>query len=119
MNITAGFTVDTDWLVTAFVVSSGLRALFFFPQVWAVMRSRDGARDIVLSTWSVWGINNLLGALYAAVVVHHLALAVSFGVSALACGLTLVFTLRARYRLRKRCKGAELAACRWVSAPGR
>ena len=43
--------IDADFLVTAFTLSSMLRAIFYVPQVVAVARCLDGARSIALSTW--------------------------------------------------------------------
>lgn len=42
-----------DWLIAAFSLSNTVRTFFFLPQVLAVARSIDGARDIALSTWCV------------------------------------------------------------------
>ena len=89
---------DPEWLVTAFAATNMLRALFFLPQIAAVARSVTGARDIALSTWWMWVANNALGALYTGVVVHHLALSLSFWASTAACLVTIGLTLRARRR---------------------
>ena len=89
---------DPLWLGTAFATSNTLRALFYVPQVIAVARSVDGARDIALSTWSMWMLNNALGGLYAGLVMRHTELALSFWAAAGACLLTIVLALRARRR---------------------
>lgn len=94
----ADFTFDTAWLVTAFALSNSLRALFYVPQVIAVARSVDGARDIALSTWWMWTANNALGGLYTGVVMNHTTLAMSFWASCAACVLTIGLTMRSRRR---------------------
>jgi len=92
---------DPDWLVTAFAATNMLRALFYVPQIAAVARSVDGARDIALSTWWMWVANNALGALYTSVVMHHTALALSFWASTGACLITIALTMHARRRFAR------------------
>lgn len=92
------FVIDTDFLVTAFTLSNMLRALFYVPQVVAVARSLDGARDIALSTWWMWAANNALGGVYTGVVMNHATLAISFWASSAACVLTIALAMRARRR---------------------
>jgi hypothetical protein len=92
------FDFDQSWLVTAFAVSNTVRAFFYVPQVIAVARSVDGARDIALSTWWMWTANNALGAVYTGVVMGHATLAISFWASAGACLLTIALAMRARRR---------------------
>lgn len=92
-------TTDTGWLVTAFAISNTLRALFYVPQVIAVAKSIDGARDIALSTWWMWAANNALGGIYTGVVMNHMTLAMSFWASSAACVLTIGLAMRARRRL--------------------
>jgi predicted MFS family arabinose efflux permease len=94
--------IEPAWLVTAFAASNSVRALFYLPQVIAVARSVDGARDIALSTWWMWTLNNVLGALYTGAVMAHPTLAISFWASAAACLLTIVLAVRARRRLLRR-----------------
>ncbi len=93
------FVIDTDFLVTAFTLSNLLRALFYVPQVIAVARSVDGARDIALSTWWMWAANNALGGVYTGAVMNHTTLAISFWASSAACVLTIGLAMRARRRL--------------------
>lgn len=88
-----------DWLIAAFSLSNTVRTFFFLPQVLAVARSVDGARDIALSTWWMWAANNALGGVYTGVVMQHMALSVSFFGSALACLVTIALAGRARRRL--------------------
>ena len=94
------FDPDSSWLVSAFALSNAVRALFYVPQVVAVARSVDGARDIALSTWWMWALNNALGAVYTGVAMGHASLALSFWASCGACLLTIALAIRARRRLR-------------------
>lgn len=94
------FDPDPSWLVSAFALSNSVRALFYLPQIVAVARSVDGARDIALSTWSMWALNNALGGLYTGMVMGHPTLAASFWASCGACLVTIALAMRARRRHR-------------------
>lgn len=99
---------DNEWLIAAFSLSNSVRAAFYLPQVIAVARSVDGARDIALSTWWMWAANNALGAMYAGVVMQHMTLAVSFLLSAAACLVTIALAQRARRRMRREAGAATI-----------
>jgi hypothetical protein len=101
--------LNHDWLIAAFSVSNSVRALFYLPQVIAVARSVDGARDIALSTWWMWAANNALGAVYAGVVMYHRVLAISFLLSAVACLVIIALALRARRRMNRCRNGLGVA----------
>jgi hypothetical protein len=100
---------DPAFIAWAFTVANSARAIFYVPQIIAVARSTDGARDIALSTWLMWTLNNLLGVGYAAVVAGDILLALSFGASAFACALTIALTLFKRSR-RHRSSAARAVA---------
>lgn len=89
---------DLSWIGPAFALANSLRALSFVPQILAVARSTDGARDIALLTWGIWTATNLLGVAYGAVVAADPLLTFSFAASALACGLTIALTVVKRLR---------------------
>ncbi len=82
-----------EWLAWAFTFANSIRSLFYIPQILVVARSVDGARDIALSTWCMWVLNNLIGALYGAFIAHDVALAMSFVVSALGCAVVIVLSV--------------------------
>lgn len=105
---------SNEWLIAAFSLSNSVRAAFYLPQVMAVARSVDGARDIALSTWWMWAANNALGAAYAGVAMQHMTLAVSFLLSAMACLVTITLALRARRRMGSKA-GIARAVRRQVS----
>lgn len=92
---------DLQWLATAFTVANSARALCYLPQIAAVLRSTNGARDIALLTWVMWAVNNLLGAAYTGMVAQESALALSFLASALACVVTIAITLLKRAEFRR------------------
>jgi predicted branched-subunit amino acid permease len=83
-------------IALAFTLVNSVRALFYVPQILAVARSVDGARDIALASWVMWVVNNLLGADYAVAVADDTMLALSFAASALMCALTIALTLAKR-----------------------
>lgn len=90
--------MNPDLIATAFTLANSVRVLFYLPQILAVARSVDGARDIALSTWWMWAGTNLLGTAYGLVVAADAMLALSFGASAAACLLTIALTLAKRFR---------------------
>ncbi len=83
-------------IALAFAVVNSVRALFYVPQMVAVARSVDGARDIALATSLMWIVNNVLGPASAAMVAGDAMLALSFAASALMCALTVALTLAKR-----------------------
>lgn len=89
---------DLAWLAWAFTAISAIRALAYVPQLIAVARSRDGARDIALSTWIIWILNNALGAAYTALVSREWVLSASFAASALACLAIVAMTMVKRHQ---------------------
>lgn len=93
---------DLQWLATAFTVANTARAVCYLPQIVAVARSTNGARDIALVTWWMWMSSNVLGAAYTGLVALEPALALSFVASAVACGVTIVITLAKRAKVRRR-----------------
>jgi predicted MFS family arabinose efflux permease len=109
--------MDPHWIATAFGAINSIRVLFYLPQILAVARSTDGARDIALSTWALWALTNALGAAYGAVVARDALLAVSFALSMLACLATLAMAITKRLRWR-RAASANPRPCRSaVSTP--
>jgi predicted MFS family arabinose efflux permease len=95
-------TMDPSWIATAFTAVNSVRVAFYVPQIIAVARSTDGARDIALSTWAMWALTNALGAAYGVVVAHDALLALSFALSLLACLLTIGLTVTQRLRWAQR-----------------
>jgi predicted MFS family arabinose efflux permease len=90
--------MDPSWIATAFGAVNTIRVLFYLPQIVAVQRSSDGARDIALSTWALWALTNALGAAHGAVVARDTLLAASFALSMLACVVTMALTVLQRQR---------------------
>jgi hypothetical protein len=90
--------MDPSWIATAFGAINAIRVVFYVPQIVAVARSTDGARDIALSTWFMWALTNALGVAYGVAVVHDRLLALSFALCLLGCVLTMVLTVMQRLR---------------------
>lgn len=82
-----------ELLGVAFTVTNSARALFYLPQLAAVARSDNGARDIALCTWCMFTCNNLLGALYCGWVLGEAAMAASFVASLAGCVAMVVLTI--------------------------
>lgn len=75
-------------------------ALSYLPQLRAVWRSANGARDVSLGTWGLWCGTSTVSVLYAHVVSHDLAFSlVSLG-NALGCWAVTGLTLWRRHGLR-------------------
>lgn len=111
--------MDPSWIATAFSAVNSIRVLFYLPQIVAVARSTDGARDIALSTWTMWALTNGLGAAYGALVANDLLLALSFALSLLACLATVALTAVQRLRFAAataRCAPAKPAVRRSTAA---
>jgi hypothetical protein len=89
------------WLALAFTAVNATRALFYVPQIFAVARSVDGARDIALCTWWMWAVNNALGALYTGIALGDVAMAMSFVASVAGCAATIGLTMWKRHSYRR------------------
>jgi predicted MFS family arabinose efflux permease len=111
--------MDPSFIAAAFTAVNAVRVVFYLPQIVAVARSVDGARDIALSTWCMWALTNALGTAYGAVVVEDLMLAASFALSLAACALTLVLAFAKRVCFAKARKIARFdrSAARCTSPP--
>lgn len=87
-----------QWIAAAFSAVNAIRVAFYLPQIVAVARSVDGARDIALCTWAMWALTNAPGTAYGVVVVGDALLAALFGLSMLACDAVIVLALIKRTR---------------------
>jgi len=90
-----------QWIAAAFSAVNAIRVAFYLPQIVAVARSVDGARDIALCTWAMWALTNAPGTAYGVVVVGDALLAASFALSMLACCAVIVLTLAKRIRVSR------------------
>ncbi|SDP18359.1 hypothetical protein SAMN04488595_105237 [Ralstonia sp. 25mfcol4.1] len=61
-------------IASLYVLSNAARVFTYVPQLMAVWRSNDGARDISLLTWGSWVVANGTALAYGAVVVEDLFL---------------------------------------------
>ena len=67
MQITFISFLTTLYALAGIVVLAG-----YVPQAVSVWKSRTGARDISLPTWSLWTLTSSVGAIYASFVVRDL-----------------------------------------------
>ena len=97
--------MDLTWIAAAVTFANTVRVVFYAPQILAVIRSVDGARDIALSTWALWTLTNALGAAYGVWVVREPMLATSFALCTAAYATTVMVTVvkRLRFDALRRC----------------
>lgn len=69
----AMFLWSTDSTIASlYFLTNAARVFTYVPQLMAVWRSTDGARDISLFTWGSWVVANATAVAYGAVVIHDL-----------------------------------------------
>jgi hypothetical protein len=110
-----------DWALQALTVAYGACGVAviasYAPQFWRVWSSGNGARDLSLTTWTLWCVASLVTVLYAGFVARDWAF---FGVSAGSLVGCVVVTGAAYYR---RFRHGAVAAGRppslWRVARGR
>ncbi len=61
-----GFLVDSS-IAWFYLVANSLRGFTYLPQIFAVWRSRDGARSLSLLTWGSWLVAHVAAILYGLV----------------------------------------------------
>ncbi|KWR83371.1 hypothetical protein [Cupriavidus sp. IDO] len=59
-------------IASLYILTNAARVFTYVPQLMAVWRSTDGARDISLFTWGSWVVANATAVAYGAVVIHDL-----------------------------------------------
>ncbi len=91
---------EADWLGIVFTATNAMRAFMYVPQLRKVAASDRGAPDVALTTWVMFSINNLLGALYCIFSLGQLAVGASFLGSFAACTWLVGLTLARRHGLR-------------------
>jgi uncharacterized protein with PQ loop repeat len=85
-----------SFLTTLYTLAGIMVLVGYVPQAVSVWKSRTGARDISLSTWSLWTLTSGVGAIYASLVVGDLPyLALCIGnVAGCAAVVTLIILRR-------------------------
>ena len=80
-----------DWIAWMYVVTNTVRILFYAPQIRAVLKARDGAAAVSITTWSFWTFANLTAALYGWLVIRDPAFTAIFaGNLACTAAVTLI-----------------------------
>jgi hypothetical protein len=96
------FPLWREWVLHALTVAYGACGVAvvasYAPQFWRVWSSPNGARDLSLTTWTLWCLANVVTALYAALIARDWAF---FGVSAGSLVGCLFVTAAGYYRRRK------------------
>lgn len=86
-------TISTLYAATGLVIIAA-----YGPQLRAVWRSRDGARDVSLLTWGFWSASAVVSLLYALLVVGDRGFALVSGGHLAGCLAVLGLTLARRRR---------------------
>ena len=76
-------------IVWLFVTVNAARTLAYVPQIWSVLKSRDGARGVSTVTWGYFALSHLTGALYSFDSAHDAKLAGAFLGNFAACSVLL------------------------------
>ena len=79
-----------------FTVFSSLRVVSYLPQIRKVASDRNGATAISYSTWSLWTGANVATALYAAVNLEDVYLAIVSSTYAVCCLVVILLTVSKR-----------------------
>jgi hypothetical protein len=90
----------------AFSLFSSLRIFSYVPQIMKVAADRNGASAISYTTWTLWTSANVATALYAAINLHDLYLAVVSAVYAVCCVVVIFLTIAKRAAARSNAAAA-------------
>ena len=67
-----------EWLAWLYVLTNTVRIVFYAPQIRAVLKCRDGAAAVSITTWAFWTFANLTAALYGWFVIRDRAFTLIF-----------------------------------------
>jgi hypothetical protein len=90
----------SDITILAFTCFSSLRVVSYLPQIARVASDENGASAISYTTWSLWTSANVATALYAAVNLHDLYLAMVSSTYAVCCVVVIFLTIAKRLSVR-------------------
>lgn len=76
-------------IVWLFVTVNAARTMAYVPQIWAVLRSDDGARGVSTVTWGYFALSHLTGSLYSLDIARDPRLAGVFLGNFVACSVLL------------------------------
>ena len=99
-------------LTVLYGLTSTILLVGYLPQALSVWKSRNGARDVSLSTWFLWALSSAIAALYAFFVIQDVPyLVLSLGnVTGCTCVVGLVIWRRARRRAAAQARRAAQQA---------
>jgi uncharacterized protein with PQ loop repeat len=89
-----------ELVICSFAVCNVLRVFAYVPQIICVLRDREGAGAVSMSTWSMLTIANLSTVFYAAVVLHDLSITLVFAANTTCCAAIVAATSFQRWRER-------------------
>lgn len=81
------------WL---YFMTNAARIFTYVPQLMAVWRSTDGARDISLLTWGSWVVANATAVAYGVIVVHDLFFTLIALLNLVCCAAVTVVCMQRR-----------------------
>jgi len=95
-------TLDLSGVVAAaFGFFNLLRLVSYFPQILAVTRDKSGASAISISCWMIWFSANASTALYAAINLGDMALALTSLFNTVCCAAVILVALQKRILARR------------------
>ena len=97
MKILALLTFENS-LVFAYMGIGLLSLLAYLPQIRKLFKSKNGASDISIETWSVWSLDAVISLLYAIFILKDIPASLIFGIDFL--GALTILTLAASNKVR-------------------
>ncbi|KAF7963751.1 hypothetical protein AWV80_06490 [Cupriavidus sp. UYMU48A] len=89
------WTTDST-IASLYILTNAARVFTYVPQLMAVWRSTDGARDISLFTWGSWVVANASAVAYGAVVIHDLFFTLIAVLNLVCCAAVTLVGVRRR-----------------------
>jgi uncharacterized protein with PQ loop repeat len=87
-----------ELIVGAYAVTNSLRVLSYLPQILLLIRTRDRAAAISLTTWSLWTLSHVTMVAYAASIARDALLIAMFAGNAICCVVVIAIVLWKRRR---------------------
>ncbi|MBO9649343.1 MAG: hypothetical protein J7605_12590 [Variovorax sp.] len=98
------------WL---YILTNAARVVTYVPQLMAVWRSTDGARDISLLTWGSWVVANATAVAYGSIVIHDLFFT-SIAMLNLVCCAAVTVVGAQRRRAHESLSAVRVEATAWA-----
>jgi hypothetical protein len=97
---TSPWTTDST-IAGLYFLTNAARVFTYVPQLMAVWRSTDGARDISLLTWGSWVVANATAVTYGAFVIHDLFFTLIAVLNLVCCAAVTVVGVQRRKAQRQ------------------